>query len=157
MHVPYLVKLFAGRPFSLVPVLVGALTAESEALYGKLLSPYLDEPSSLVVVSSDFCHWGRRFGYMPHDKAAGPVFKFVEAMDREGMRIIESGDARAFQRYIAETQNTICGRHPIAVLLHMLDACATPGLRARFTAYAQSSRAVSTADSSVSYAAAVVS
>jgi len=156
LHVPFLVKLFTGRPFTLVPILVGALSAESEAQYGRLLSGYLDEPDVLMVVSSDFCHWGRRFGYTPHDKAVGLVHKYVEAMDREGMRIIESGDSAAFTSYLADTRNTICGRHPIGVLLHALRSCRTPALRARFTAYAQSSRALKAGDSSVSYATAVV-
>ena len=156
MHVPYLVKLFQGQPFTLVPILVGALTPDSEAMYGQLLAPYLDDPAHLVVVSSDFCHWGRRFGYMPHDEAVGPIHAFVESMDRQGMRLIEEGDAAAFTRYLQDSGNTICGRHPIGVLLHMMDKCATRGLRAKFLAYAQSSRAMTTADSSVSYAAAVV-
>lgn len=156
MHVPYLVKVFDGRPFTLVPVVVGALTPESEAVYGRLLAPYLDDPATLVVVSSDFCHWGRRFGYTPHDKSQGPIHAFVESMDRRGMQLIEAGDTAGFTRYLQDSGNTICGRHPIGVLLHMMSTCTTPGLRARFLAYAQSSRAVHSSDSSVSYASAVV-
>lgn len=38
-----------------------------EAAYGRLLAPYLEDPGSLFIVSSDFCHWGRRFGYTYHD------------------------------------------------------------------------------------------
>ena len=38
-----------------------------EAAYGRLLAPYLEDPANLVIVSSDFCHWGRRFGYTYHD------------------------------------------------------------------------------------------
>lgn len=156
MQMPFLVKLFGGPSFSIVPIVVGALDTGSEALYGQLLAPYLDDPATLVVVSSDFCHWGRRFSYSPHDQAQGPIHAYVEAMDRQGMRLIEAGDAAAFSKYLQDSGNTICGRHPIGVLLHMMSACATPGLRARFLAYAQSSRAVRPSDSSVSYAAAIV-
>lgn len=35
----------------------------SEALYGQLLGPFLDDPTNLFVISSDFCHWGQRFGF----------------------------------------------------------------------------------------------
>jgi hypothetical protein len=38
-----------------------------EAKYGALLGPYLDDPSNLFVISSDFCHWGRRFSYTFYD------------------------------------------------------------------------------------------
>jgi hypothetical protein len=41
----------------------------SEARYGSLLSRYLDDPSNLFIVSSDFCHWGTRFAYTFYDEA----------------------------------------------------------------------------------------
>ena len=37
----------------------------------------------------------------------------------QGMARIESLDPHAFSAYLNETQNTICGRHPIAVLLNV--------------------------------------
>jgi hypothetical protein len=53
----------------------------------------------------------------------------------------------------------VCGRHPIAVLLNMLQACCAQ-TRQRFAAdtrfYDQSSRCLRPADSSVSYAAVVL-
>jgi predicted class III extradiol MEMO1 family dioxygenase len=41
-------------------------------------------------------------------------------LDREGMAAIESGVADAFRQYLKETQNTICGRNPISVLLQVI-------------------------------------
>ena len=46
--------------FKIVPILVGALDAGREALYGQLLSKYLLSGENLFVVSSDFCHWGEK-------------------------------------------------------------------------------------------------
>lgn len=43
-----------------VPILVGALSSDSEAAYGRLLAKYLDDPANFFSVSSDFCHWGAR-------------------------------------------------------------------------------------------------
>jgi AmmeMemoRadiSam system protein B len=96
--------------------------------YGRVLAEYIDDPSNLFVVSSDFCHWGRRFGFMHHDKSAGPIHNSVEQLDRLGMRLIEGGDPAAFTSYIQEFGNTICGRHPIGVLMHAMSSC-----RTRFT------------------------
>ena len=45
--------------FKIVPVLVGALSHEREAAYGKIFSQYLNDPSNLFIISSDFCHWGQ--------------------------------------------------------------------------------------------------
>lgn len=42
----------------------------SEAAYGALLAPYLDDPSNLFVISSDFCHWGMRFNYTHYKQSA---------------------------------------------------------------------------------------
>lgn len=36
-----------------------------------------------------------------------------------GMDIIETGDPDAFKKYLLEFDNTICGRHPISVFLHV--------------------------------------
>ena len=61
----------------------------SEARYGALLGRQLDDPGALIVVSSDFCHWGSRFSYTFYDSAKGPIHKFIEWLDRQGMEHIE--------------------------------------------------------------------
>lgn len=60
-----------------------------------------------------------RFNYMHYNKKHGPIYKSIEAVDKMGMDIIETGDPDAFKRYLLETGNTICGRHPISVFLHV--------------------------------------
>ena len=45
------------------------LKGNREAEYGQLLGKYLDDPGNLFVVSSDFCHWGSRFGYTFYDRS----------------------------------------------------------------------------------------
>lgn len=40
-----------------------------------------------VVCSSDFCHWGSRFRYQPHDKSHGEIADYIEWLDREGMTV----------------------------------------------------------------------
>ncbi len=72
------------------------------------------------------------------------------------MALIEAQDAAGFQRYLKQYGNTICGRHPTAVLLHALQQCGAVRHQVRFTKYDQSHRCTSEQDSSVSYAAAVV-
>lgn len=60
---------------------------------------------------------------MHHDKKHGAIYKSIEALDKMGMDIIETGDPDAFKQYLLETDNTICGRHPISVFLHVSRAC----------------------------------
>ncbi|KAL9226748.1 hypothetical protein vseg_002522 [Gypsophila vaccaria] len=153
MHLPYLAKVFEGHPVKVVPILVGAVSAENEALYGQLLAKYIDDESNFFSVSSDFCHWGSRFNYTYYDKKHGAIHESIEALDRMGMDIVETGDPDAFKQYLLEFDNTICGRHPISVFLHMLKNCSTK-MKIRFLRYEQSSQCKSMRDSSVSYASA---
>ncbi|CAK9146447.1 unnamed protein product [Ilex paraguariensis] len=153
MHLPYLAKVFEGYPVKVVPILVGALNAENEAIYGQLLAKYVDDPNNFFSVSSDFCHWGSRFNYMHYDKKHGAIHKSIEALDKMGMDIIETGDPDAFKQYLLDTDNTICGRHPISVFLHMLRICPMK-IKVNFLRYEQSSQCKNMRDSSVSYASA---
>ena len=45
--------------YTVVPVLVGSLNRDRELMYGDLFAKYLNDPSNLFVISSDFCHWGK--------------------------------------------------------------------------------------------------
>ncbi|XP_020102803.1 protein MEMO1 isoform X2 [Ananas comosus] len=93
------------------------------------------------------------FSYTYYDKQQGPIYKSIETLDRMAMEIIETGDADAFKTYLQEYENTICGRHPISVFLHMLKNCSTK-IKIGFVQYEQSSQCKSLKDSSVSYASA---
>ncbi|KAK9868161.1 hypothetical protein WJX84_004056 [Apatococcus fuscideae] len=155
MQLPYLSHIFRGQSVKIVPVMVGSLTAESEAKYGDLLTPFFQNSSNLFVISSDFCHWGSRFSYTFQDPNQGPIHKQIEWLDRLGMNIIESGSAAEFQRYLKKYGNTICGRHPIGIFLNMVQASQQP-CRTNFLKYSQSSSCKTLQDSSVSYAAAVL-
>jgi predicted class III extradiol MEMO1 family dioxygenase len=60
-----------------------------------------------------------RFSYTYYEEKHGAIHKSIEALDRMGMEIIETGDPVAFKEYLQEYENTICGRHPISVFLHV--------------------------------------
>lgn len=64
-------------------------------------------------------HLSIRFNYTYYDKKHGAIHKSIEALDRMGMDIIETGNPEAFKQYLLEFDNTICGRHPISVFVHV--------------------------------------
>lgn len=68
--------------FTIVPVLVGSLTPEKEAMYGRVFSRYLADPQNLFVISSDFCHWGHRFRYTYYDRNWGEIYQSIQTLDR---------------------------------------------------------------------------
>lgn len=123
-----------------MPVLVGSLSPSRQAAYGKIFAKYIADPKTFFIISSDFCHWGKcclendwtkiiimfgffvkgqRFHFTPYDHSCGEICESIEKMDREGMKIIESLDPLAFNDYLKRTNNTICGRHPICVMLQV--------------------------------------
>uniref|UniRef100_A0A804KAU0 Uncharacterized protein n=1 Tax=Musa acuminata subsp. malaccensis TaxID=214687 RepID=A0A804KAU0_MUSAM len=126
---------------------------ENESMYGRLLAKYVDDRKNFFSVSSDFCHWGSRFNYTHYDAKHGTIYESIEVLDHMGMDIIETGDANAFKGYLQQYGNTICGRRPITVFLHMLKNCSTK-IKIDFLQYEQSSQCKSKRDYSVSYASA---
>lgn len=155
LHLPFIAQVMGDRPFTIVPILVGALSEQSEVQYGEIFAPYLARPENFFVVSSDFCHWGKRFRFTHFDQRHGEIFQSIEALDRQGMGLIEAQDACGFCDYQRQYGNTICGQHPISVLLRAL-RCIDKKHTVKFVRYAQSSRCRTPDDSSVSYASAVI-
>ncbi|XP_063236906.1 protein MEMO1 isoform X2 [Bacillus rossius redtenbacheri] len=163
MHLPFIARVMEDYKdsFTIVPVLVGSLGPDKESAYGRIFARYLADPQNLFVISSDFCHWGHRFRYTFYDRSWGEIYQSIQVLDRTGMDIIESMNPTAFTEYLKKFGNTICGRHPIGVLLqaiHSLQLSGTNGHKMclKFLKYAQSSQCCSMNDSSVSYAAAAL-
>jgi len=161
MQLPYIAKVMAPAAgnFTIVPVMVGSLSPNSEAKYGKIFAKYLKDPSVCFVISSDFCHWGDRFRYTHYDSSAGEIYQSIKALDHAGMNIIERMDAPGFTTYLKQYGNTICGRHPIGVFLNMIAEVRSGitngfNMDLKFLKYAQSSQVRNPRDSSVSYASA---
>jgi len=54
-------KYWCRHQVKIVPILVGAVSAENEAMYGQILAKYVDDSNNFFSISSDFCHWGSRY------------------------------------------------------------------------------------------------
>jgi hypothetical protein len=161
MHLPYLRHIFGsdaepGGRVKFIPVVVGSLDERTDRALGAVFARWLADGRTLFVVSTDFCHWGSRFGYSPVDREAGEIWEFIERLDRQGMAAIESCKRDLFADYIDRTKNTVCGRFPIYVLLSAMDAKGADLFSIKFVHYEQSSKCTRRGDSSVSYASAHV-
>lgn len=183
MHLPYIYKILS-RTFKvedfppLVPIMVGSTNKRNEERYGALFAPYLADPSNVFVISSDFCHWGSRFSYtyyMPtgtSDPAGGislrkndsagdpPIHESIGRIDNLAMDAIASGSHENFLTNLQKTNNTVCGRHPIGVIMAAIEVLKEEGKLSkekghfRFVKYERSSEVKDPRDSSVSYASA---
>ena len=189
MHLPYIYKMLSKAFKSeddfpvLVPILVGATSGKTEKEYGKIFAPYLADPTSVFIISSDFCHWGERFQYTkyipqhpsvptltpkPRDLTRlektptdPPIHESIGHLDQLSMKAISTGDHDTFLQNLKETENTVCGRHPIGVVMAAIEVLREEGKikddagRFRFLRYERSNDVMTVKDSSVSYASGV--
>lgn len=182
MHLPYIYKritqTFASEAEypTVVPILIGDNIGAEEKEFGKVLAPYLQDPENAFVVSSDFCHWGSRFtytAYAPEGKVEQlqsltrkmpkptnpPIHESIKQLDHQAMDDVASGDHDRFVDNLRHTKNTVCGRHPIGVMMAALEELAKEHpdegkYRFKFVQYQRSSLVEDITDSSVSYASA---
>ena len=145
IHLPFIKHLLPEA--LLLPIYVGSLNHESTQKVCQVLSPILMD--SLVVVSSDFCHWGTRFHYQP-SKAGLEIHDYIKQLDMDAIDSLKS--TTEFESYLKATRNTICGRQPILLVLNLLKHLNLK-IKTELLFYDQSSKVMDLQDSSVSYAA----
>ena len=154
MQFPMIAKALAWRGLSLdevkvVPLLVSNNTEETDDKLARVLVQNLMDPSNIFIISSDFCHWGRRFqftGYvgseeeleeslneeteiemltlrskLPHHRVA--IWESVKILDQFAMSTLnKSNNPEKYAnwvKYLDTTGNTICGAKPILLVLKM--------------------------------------
>jgi MEMO1 family protein len=177
MHLPFLQRAVGKSAPTVLPIVVGDLSARDHKRLAEAISPLVAEPGTVLAVSTDFCHWGRRFRFTSYDTSASTIYKGIESLDLQGMdvshpavRLVRSpshvsGAMQAmkacnpdsFREYIRATRNTICGRHALCVLLELgASGALGKGCKIEWMAYAQSGRVMTMSDSSVSYGAGVL-
>lgn len=182
MQAPYLYKRLEQTFQSpeqfpkIVPILIGDNSRAEEKDIGLILLPYLKDPENAFIVSSDFCHWGWRFSYTVYSPekdpsklkklsqydsvpAGPPIHETIQFVDELAMNAVKSGSHDAFVDNLKQTKNTVCGRHPIGVMMAALELLGQEAPqegkhRFKFVNYQRSSMVESPGDSSVSYCAA---
>ncbi|KAL2018756.1 hypothetical protein VTK56DRAFT_462 [Thermocarpiscus australiensis] len=87
------------------------------------------------------------------------IHEVIKVLDQVAMDAVESGVHGEFYTVIQNTHNTVCGRHPIGVVMAALEALAKKGLdeekgRFKFVQYQRSNLVKKPWDFSVSYASA---
>ncbi|CAN5589369.1 AmmeMemoRadiSam system protein B [soil metagenome] len=115
MQLPFIRETFGD--VKIVPIIVGTLSDEMDVqLMGQILRRYL-RPDDLIVVSSDFTHFGPRYDYEPFQS---DLKENVRRLDGEAFEHLSNHDLRGFLEFKQRTNDTICGFYPCAVLAAML-------------------------------------
>lgn len=107
-----------------VPLYVGPLTTSELNAAAKKLAARAAQ-GDLIVASSDFTHHGAGYGYQPFPQDGGLPDKLRDRA-LEAFEHIGSLDVPLFDRFLAQTGDTICGVHPIRLLMATLHAARLP-------------------------------
>ncbi|MGO8703687.1 MAG: AmmeMemoRadiSam system protein B [Candidatus Brocadiia bacterium] len=133
--------------FRLVPILVGYLEPGDAEKIAAALREYLT-PSTLLVISSDFTHYGASYGYVPFTQ---DIEQSLHKLDFGAVDLILAKNYDGYVKYMLNPAPTICGRFPIEVLLKLLPAEA----EGRLLKYDTSGRITGDWSLSVSYVSAM--
>ena len=146
MEIPILQMAIPG--FRVVPIVLGSLDTASTIAIAKTIGELLDN-STLMVISSDFTHYGERFDYVPF---TNNVANNIQKLDLEALDFVKVRDLNGFYRYLDATGATICGRAALGVLIALLPEKA--GLR--LLRYDSSGNLTGDYNNTVSYIAAAI-
>lgn len=103
--------------FKVVPIVAGACSLKQIRKAAAVLRGLVDN-DTLVIASSDFTHYGSRFGDVPFTKN---IPEEIKKLDLGAYEHIAAIDCEGFLQYKQKTGATICGYIPIAILLSMLE------------------------------------
>jgi AmmeMemoRadiSam system protein B/AmmeMemoRadiSam system protein A len=115
-QLPFLYRAAPGA--SIVPLYVGALDRTSLAAAARKLSALAAE-GYVIVASSDFTHYGAAYQHTPFPNDAELPWRLANRA-AEAFEAIGSLYVAEFDRYVAATGDTICGRDPIRLLMAAL-------------------------------------
>ncbi|MFV1977086.1 MAG: AmmeMemoRadiSam system protein B [Candidatus Scalindua sp.] len=145
-QLPFL-QTVLGDDFELIPLLISRLNNDEFDFIADKLRPLIDE-DTLIVVSSDFTHYGYGYDYVPFKK---DVEAKLKRLDYGAFERILALDFDGFFRYKRATGITACGFMPIALMMKILP----PNVQGKILKYDTSGSILGNFESSVSYASIV--
>jgi len=146
VQLPFL-QTVLGDDFELIPVLISRLNSEEVDFIADKLRPLIDE-DTLIVVSSDFTHYGHGYDYVPFKK---DVEANIRKLDHGAIERILALDLDGFFRYKGATGITACGFMPISVMMKILPS----NVQGKVLNYDTSGNILDDFNTSVSYASIV--
>jgi AmmeMemoRadiSam system protein B/AmmeMemoRadiSam system protein A len=134
---------YVQEDFKFVPIVAGQCSAAEVKEAAGILHKMVDN-ETLVVASSDFVHYGARFGYVPFTK---DIPEGLRKVDMGAYEYIAKLDGEGFLKYKQKTGATICGCVPVAILVSMCDK----DTKVELVKYTTSGEMTGDFDNSVSY------
>lgn len=143
-----LIQSYLGPALPVVCLVCGQFGVAEAREAGAALRNLLDD-QTLVVVSTDFTHYGSNYDYVPFTQ---DIQKNIEALDMQIFAALAEKDLPEFHKRLERTGATVCGRDPLMLLLAMLPKQSV----VTRTGYDTSGRMMHDEQNSVSYLGAIV-
>ncbi len=113
---PFLQSVLQPDSFTILPVITGHFSDAGAERLGMVLKEILSNPGTVLIISSDFTHYGADFGYTPFSTDR---VRNVRKSDLGAYHYIQTNDAAGFRKYVSENRCTICGAEPVFAMLSM--------------------------------------
>lgn len=138
--------------FEILPILAGSADAGMQKTLASRLAA-LDDGRTLYVFSSDFTHYGPRYGYTPFGRSTARCRQRIRALDDRALGFFSPPDAVGFRAFLEETSDTICGRIGLGVLLELIPLVAPHAKAVPLATYTSADVPGFASEDSVSYVA----
>ena len=145
-QLPFL-QTVLGNDFELIPILISRLSNEEFDFIADKLRPLIDE-DTLIVVSSDFTHYGYGYDYVPFKK---DVEANIRKLDHGAFERILALDFNGLFNYKKATGITACGFMPVLLMMKLLP----DNIQGKILKYETSGSILGDFNTSVSYASIV--
>jgi AmmeMemoRadiSam system protein B len=134
---------FLGFDIPVLPLVMGDFSSTHLDVFADCLSPFIP-PKTLILISSDFTHYGASFGYVPFRTG---IQENLRHFDLTAAELIISGNLSGFEEFLQKTHITICGHIPIRLMMHLFGS----RLKGTVSGYTTSGELTGNWQQSVSY------
>jgi MEMO1 family protein len=113
VQLPLIKDIFPKTP--IVPIVCGFTDNSQIINIVDKLYPYWNN-ENLWIISSDFTHYGKSFGYTPF---INNIEENLRKLDKNAIKEILDLNPTSFYNYIKKTETTICGKTAILIMLYL--------------------------------------
>ena len=114
MMLPFIQHLHPNATIS--PMIIGDLSREQSKEVATIIKE--EWSNTLLVISSDFTHFGHSFNYVPFTMN---IPTEIANVDKKALYYIATNDSDGFWNWHHSYKTTICGRYSISVLLDFMN------------------------------------
>ena len=115
IQLPFLQKTI--KNFKFIPLIVGQIDNKDYEQISQTIKTIIDD-NTLIVISTDFIHYGKNYQYTPFQR---DVLDFIRFVDSAALEAIGKQSFNLFNTVIKNSNATICGKNCIRILLKLLE------------------------------------